>query len=81
MTFNRLLSRAVFVSRAGCRSAFTSSKPDMTNPNWFRVGLAFGTTAFLWGLLTHLSLGRRSASGRDLPSRHWRSGPAKPEEN
>ncbi|XP_039866116.1 NADH dehydrogenase [ubiquinone] 1 subunit C1, mitochondrial isoform X1 [Simochromis diagramma] len=51
MTFNRLLSRAVFVSRAGCRSAYTSSKPDMTNPNWFRVGLAFGTSAFLWGLL------------------------------
>ncbi|CAJ1058420.1 NADH dehydrogenase 1 subunit C1%2C mitochondrial [Astatotilapia calliptera] [Xyrichtys novacula] len=51
MTFNRLLSRAVFVSRVGSRSAFTSSKPDLTKPNWLRVGLAFGSTAFLWGLL------------------------------
>ncbi|XP_030595419.1 NADH dehydrogenase [ubiquinone] 1 subunit C1, mitochondrial [Archocentrus centrarchus] len=51
MIFNRMLSRAVFVSRAGSRSAFTSSKPEMAKPNWFRVGLAFGTSAFLWGLL------------------------------
>uniref|UniRef100_A0A668S9T1 Uncharacterized protein n=1 Tax=Oreochromis aureus TaxID=47969 RepID=A0A668S9T1_OREAU len=29
MNFNRLLSRLVLVSRAGCRSAFASSKPDM----------------------------------------------------
>uniref|UniRef100_A0A3Q1BKX2 NADH dehydrogenase [ubiquinone] 1 subunit C1, mitochondrial n=1 Tax=Amphiprion ocellaris TaxID=80972 RepID=A0A3Q1BKX2_AMPOC len=35
----------------GSRSAFTSSKPDTVNPNWLRVGLAFGTSAFLWGLL------------------------------
>ncbi|XP_070769722.1 NADH dehydrogenase [ubiquinone] 1 subunit C1, mitochondrial [Enoplosus armatus] len=51
MTFSPLLSRAVLVSRAGSRSVFTSSKPDTANPNWFRVGLAFGTSAFLWGLL------------------------------
>uniref|UniRef100_UPI0037E84E14 NADH dehydrogenase [ubiquinone] 1 subunit C1, mitochondrial n=1 Tax=Semicossyphus pulcher TaxID=241346 RepID=UPI0037E84E14 len=51
MTFNRLLSRAVFVSKVGSRSAFTSSKPDLANPNWLRVGLAFGSSAFLWGLL------------------------------
>ncbi|XP_039669500.1 NADH dehydrogenase [ubiquinone] 1 subunit C1, mitochondrial isoform X1 [Perca fluviatilis] len=35
----------------GSRSVFTSSKPDTANPNWVRVGLAFGTSAFLWGLL------------------------------
>lgn len=36
---------------AGCRSIFTGSKPDTANPNWLRVGLAFGTTAFIWGLV------------------------------
>ncbi|XP_035525856.1 NADH dehydrogenase [ubiquinone] 1 subunit C1, mitochondrial isoform X2 [Morone saxatilis] len=51
MTFNRLLSRAVLVSRVGSRSMFTSSKPDFTNPSWFRVGLAFGSSVFIWGLL------------------------------
>ncbi|XP_059202058.1 NADH dehydrogenase [ubiquinone] 1 subunit C1, mitochondrial [Centropristis striata] len=51
MTFSRLLSRATLVSKVGSRSAFTSSKPDFSNPNWFRVGLAFGSTAFIWGLL------------------------------
>ncbi|KAM7417052.1 hypothetical protein PAMA_016929 [Pampus argenteus] len=30
---------------------YTSSKPDITNPNWLRVGLAAGSTVFLWGLL------------------------------
>uniref|UniRef100_UPI001ED80743 NADH dehydrogenase [ubiquinone] 1 subunit C1, mitochondrial n=1 Tax=Scatophagus argus TaxID=75038 RepID=UPI001ED80743 len=51
MTFNRLLSRAVLGSRVGPRSVFTSSKPDTAKPNWFRVGLAFGASAVLWGLL------------------------------
>ncbi|XP_041846568.1 NADH dehydrogenase [ubiquinone] 1 subunit C1, mitochondrial [Melanotaenia boesemani] len=51
MTVARLLSRAVVVSRGGSRSAFTSSKPDPTKPNWLRVGLAFGSSAVLWGLL------------------------------
>ncbi|KAF3693513.1 NADH dehydrogenase [ubiquinone] 1 subunit C1, mitochondrial Complex I-KFYI [Channa argus] len=49
MIFNRLISPAVFVSKVGYRSVFTSSKP--ANPNWLRVGIAFGTSAFLWGLL------------------------------
>ncbi|XP_054879309.1 NADH dehydrogenase [ubiquinone] 1 subunit C1, mitochondrial [Poeciliopsis prolifica] len=35
----------------GSRSAFTSSKTDTTKPNWLKVGLAFGTSAFFWGLL------------------------------
>ncbi|XP_071314760.1 NADH dehydrogenase [ubiquinone] 1 subunit C1, mitochondrial [Trachinotus anak] len=51
MIFNRVLFRAVLHSKVGSRSVFTSSKPDTVNPNWFRVGLAFGTSAFLWGLL------------------------------
>ncbi|XP_072292425.1 NADH dehydrogenase [ubiquinone] 1 subunit C1, mitochondrial [Eucyclogobius newberryi] len=51
MTFNRLLLRAVLNSRVGSRTMFTSSKPDLNNPNWIRVGIAFGSTVFLWGLL------------------------------
>ncbi|XP_078260957.1 NADH dehydrogenase [ubiquinone] 1 subunit C1, mitochondrial isoform X1 [Rhinoraja longicauda] len=33
------------------RSVFTARKPDYTNPNWIRVGLAFGSTIALWTLL------------------------------
>ncbi|XP_023273568.1 NADH dehydrogenase [ubiquinone] 1 subunit C1, mitochondrial [Seriola lalandi dorsalis] len=51
MIFNRFLIRAVLNGKAGSRSVFTSSKPDTANPNWLRVGLAFGTSALLWGLL------------------------------
>ncbi|XP_031735479.1 NADH dehydrogenase [ubiquinone] 1 subunit C1, mitochondrial [Anarrhichthys ocellatus] len=51
MTFNRIFSGAAFVGKIGSRSVFTSSKPDSGNPNWLRVGLAFGTSALLWGLL------------------------------
>ncbi|XP_026187096.1 NADH dehydrogenase [ubiquinone] 1 subunit C1, mitochondrial [Mastacembelus armatus] len=51
MIFNRLSSAAFLLRRVGSRSAFTSSKPDMANPNWLRVGSAFGTAAFLWILL------------------------------
>lgn len=40
-----------FFFTVGSRSLFTGSKPDTANPNWLRVGLAFGTTAFLWGLV------------------------------
>uniref|UniRef100_A0A672YIA2 NADH dehydrogenase [ubiquinone] 1 subunit C1, mitochondrial n=1 Tax=Sphaeramia orbicularis TaxID=375764 RepID=A0A672YIA2_9TELE len=42
MTFNRLLFRTILNSRVGSRCMFTSSKPDTANPNWVRVGLAFG---------------------------------------
>ncbi|XP_056899953.1 NADH dehydrogenase [ubiquinone] 1 subunit C1, mitochondrial [Takifugu flavidus] len=51
MTFNRLLSRASVYNRAASRSLFTGTKPDTANPNWLRVGLAFGSAAFIWGLL------------------------------
>ncbi|XP_025961906.1 NADH dehydrogenase [ubiquinone] 1 subunit C1, mitochondrial [Dromaius novaehollandiae] len=33
------------------RSAFVARKPNYDHPNWFGVGLAFGTTAALWVLL------------------------------
>ncbi|XP_062902718.1 NADH dehydrogenase [ubiquinone] 1 subunit C1, mitochondrial [Mobula hypostoma] len=39
------------VYRVLTRSAFTARKPDYTNPNWLRVGLAFGSTIALWTLL------------------------------
>ncbi|KAL0974227.1 hypothetical protein UPYG_G00217410 [Umbra pygmaea] len=51
MTLNRLLLQVASVNKIRCRSAFTAVKPDHNNPNWLRVGLAFGTSAFLWGLL------------------------------
>ncbi|XP_063046143.1 NADH dehydrogenase [ubiquinone] 1 subunit C1, mitochondrial [Engraulis encrasicolus] len=51
MPLNQLFLRTATVSRAVTRSAFTASKRDTVNPNWFRVGLAFGTSAVLWGLL------------------------------
>ncbi|CAL8264379.1 unnamed protein product [Lota lota] len=51
MTLSTLLSRTVRVSKVGTRSVFTASKPDTVNPNWLRVGLAFGTSALLWGML------------------------------
>ncbi|XP_068182230.1 NADH dehydrogenase [ubiquinone] 1 subunit C1, mitochondrial [Antennarius striatus] len=51
MTFSRSLSRYVSFNKAGSRSFFTSSKSDIGNPKWLRVGLSFGTTVFLWALL------------------------------
>ncbi|XP_032853489.1 NADH dehydrogenase [ubiquinone] 1 subunit C1, mitochondrial [Tyto alba] len=33
------------------RSAFVAKKHTYDQPNWFRVGLAFSTTAALWALL------------------------------
>ncbi|XP_054648376.1 NADH dehydrogenase [ubiquinone] 1 subunit C1, mitochondrial [Dunckerocampus dactyliophorus] len=51
MTLNNVLARAALVTRAGSRAVFTSSKRDTTSPNWLRVGLAFGSSIFLWSLL------------------------------
>ncbi|XP_037531350.1 NADH dehydrogenase [ubiquinone] 1 subunit C1, mitochondrial [Nematolebias whitei] len=51
MSFSRLLSRSVHLNRLGSRSAFTSSNHGVTKPNLLKVGLTFGTAAFLWGLL------------------------------
>merc|ERR1712035_232812 len=75
MTLNRLLSRAVLVSRVGSRSMFTSSKPDTANPNWVRVGLAFGTSAFRWGLLfkQHSTDVHEYKVRNGLEYPHWRS--------
>uniref|UniRef100_UPI0025ADCC15 NADH dehydrogenase [ubiquinone] 1 subunit C1, mitochondrial n=1 Tax=Doryrhamphus excisus TaxID=161450 RepID=UPI0025ADCC15 len=51
MTLAKLLTPAILVTRAGSRTVFTSSKRDTTSPNWLRVGLAFGSSIFLWSLL------------------------------
>ncbi|MBN3319697.1 NDUC1 dehydrogenase, partial [Atractosteus spatula] len=51
MSLNRLLLQTATVSKNVTRSAFTARKPDFTNPNWLRVGMAFGSTAVLWTLL------------------------------
>ncbi|XP_067828415.1 NADH dehydrogenase [ubiquinone] 1 subunit C1, mitochondrial [Heptranchias perlo] len=51
MSASRALLRSVSVCRVLTRSAFTARKPDYTNPNWLRVGLAFGSTVALWALL------------------------------
>ncbi|KAK7922036.1 hypothetical protein WMY93_008938 [Mugilogobius chulae] len=51
MSLGRLLSRTVLNNTVGSRTMFTSSKPDYSNPNWVRVGLALGSTVFIWGLL------------------------------
>ncbi|XP_072771282.1 NADH dehydrogenase [ubiquinone] 1 subunit C1, mitochondrial [Nerophis lumbriciformis] len=51
MTLTKLLARASIINKAGSRSMFKASKNDTVSPNWFRVGLAFGSSVFLWGLL------------------------------
>ncbi|XP_023685423.1 NADH dehydrogenase [ubiquinone] 1 subunit C1, mitochondrial [Paramormyrops kingsleyae] len=51
MPLNRLLLQTASVSKSVTRSAFTARKPDNSNPNWLRVGLAFGSSAALWALL------------------------------
>ncbi|XP_061102767.1 NADH dehydrogenase [ubiquinone] 1 subunit C1, mitochondrial [Conger conger] len=51
MSLARVLLKATTANKAVARSAFTARKPDYTNINWLRVGLAFGTSAVLWGLL------------------------------
>ncbi|XP_041057780.1 NADH dehydrogenase [ubiquinone] 1 subunit C1, mitochondrial [Carcharodon carcharias] len=51
MPASRALLRSAEVIRVLTRSAFTARKPDYANPNWLRVGLAFGSTIALWMLL------------------------------
>ncbi|XP_036373314.1 NADH dehydrogenase [ubiquinone] 1 subunit C1, mitochondrial [Megalops cyprinoides] len=51
MPLNRLLLKTALANKTVVRSAFTARKRDYTNPNWVGVGLALGTTVFLWGLL------------------------------
>ncbi|XP_061541774.1 NADH dehydrogenase [ubiquinone] 1 subunit C1, mitochondrial [Phycodurus eques] len=51
MTVSSLFVRSYPVHRVGSRSVFTSAKRDTNLPNWLRVGLAFGSTIFLWSLL------------------------------
>ncbi|XP_078260966.1 NADH dehydrogenase [ubiquinone] 1 subunit C1, mitochondrial isoform X2 [Rhinoraja longicauda] len=47
----RALLRSPALGTVLTRSVFTARKPDYTNPNWIRVGLAFGSTIALWTLL------------------------------
>uniref|UniRef100_A0A3P8ZDV7 NADH dehydrogenase [ubiquinone] 1 subunit C1, mitochondrial n=1 Tax=Esox lucius TaxID=8010 RepID=A0A3P8ZDV7_ESOLU len=51
MTLRRLLLRVASDNRIRSRSMFTARKTDHSNPNWLGVGLAFGSSALLWGLL------------------------------
>ncbi|KPP67695.1 NADH dehydrogenase-like [Scleropages formosus] len=51
MSLNRVLLQSATVSKGITRCFFTARKPDNTNPNWLRVGLAFGSTAAIWALL------------------------------
>ncbi|XP_060707610.1 NADH dehydrogenase [ubiquinone] 1 subunit C1, mitochondrial [Hemiscyllium ocellatum] len=51
MPASRVLLRSAQITRVFTRSAFTARKPDYTNPNWLRVGLAFGSTIALWVML------------------------------
>lgn len=41
----------IYSPPAVSRNAFTATKPDLFKPNMLRVGLAFGTTAFLWAMV------------------------------
>ncbi|XP_061692100.1 NADH dehydrogenase [ubiquinone] 1 subunit C1, mitochondrial isoform X2 [Syngnathoides biaculeatus] len=50
MSVTNLFARSYFFHRVGTRSMFTSSKYDTNSPNWLRVGLAFGSSIFLWSL-------------------------------
>uniref|UniRef100_A0A3P8UQG3 NADH dehydrogenase [ubiquinone] 1 subunit C1, mitochondrial n=1 Tax=Cynoglossus semilaevis TaxID=244447 RepID=A0A3P8UQG3_CYNSE len=51
MWLPRIIGRSVI--NMGYRYMSTSKGylRDHTKPNWFQVGLAFGTSAFLWALL------------------------------
>ncbi|XP_077388808.1 NADH dehydrogenase [ubiquinone] 1 subunit C1, mitochondrial [Festucalex cinctus] len=51
MSVASFFARPYFVHRIGTRTLFTSVKRDPNSPNWLRVGLAFGSSIFLWSLL------------------------------
>ncbi|XP_008049165.1 NADH dehydrogenase [ubiquinone] 1 subunit C1, mitochondrial [Carlito syrichta] len=46
--FSRLLAPARLPSAASGRSKFYVRDPPNDKPNWLKVGLAFGTSGFLW---------------------------------
>ncbi|XP_030047587.1 NADH dehydrogenase [ubiquinone] 1 subunit C1, mitochondrial [Microcaecilia unicolor] len=49
MWLTGMLFRApVALRNVQTRSMFLAKKPDYSRPNWLRVSLAFGTSAFLW---------------------------------
>ncbi|XP_028657527.1 NADH dehydrogenase [ubiquinone] 1 subunit C1, mitochondrial [Erpetoichthys calabaricus] len=51
MVLSRLFLRSLTTNKFLTRSAFTARKPDYSTPNWFRVGLTFGSSAAIWILL------------------------------
>ncbi|XP_059108461.1 NADH dehydrogenase [ubiquinone] 1 subunit C1, mitochondrial [Peromyscus eremicus] len=46
--FSRLLAPARLPSCSSTRSKFYVREPYNAKPNWLRVGLALGTSVFLW---------------------------------
>ncbi|XP_066506171.1 NADH dehydrogenase [ubiquinone] 1 subunit C1, mitochondrial [Hoplias malabaricus] len=51
MPAGRLLLQTTKLNKIVSRNAFTATKPDPSRPNMLRVGLAVGSTAFLWAML------------------------------
>ncbi|EHB13968.1 NADH dehydrogenase [ubiquinone] 1 subunit C1, mitochondrial [Heterocephalus glaber] len=45
---SRLLAPARLSSGSSARSKFYVRDPPVDKPNWLKVGLTVGTTAFLW---------------------------------
>ncbi|KAL1776008.1 NADH dehydrogenase [ubiquinone] 1 subunit C1, mitochondrial [Sigmodon hispidus] len=45
---SQLLASARLPSCSSTRSKFYIREPANAKPNWFTVGLAFGTSVFLW---------------------------------
>ncbi|XP_077411390.1 NADH dehydrogenase [ubiquinone] 1 subunit C1, mitochondrial [Vanacampus margaritifer] len=71
MSVSSLLARSYFVHRVGSRTVFTSSKRDPYSPNWLRVGLAFGSSIFLWSLVADVSSSSEDSSAEEyVPDSH-----------
>ncbi|KAG2464597.1 NDUC1 dehydrogenase, partial [Polypterus senegalus] len=51
MVLGRPFLRSLATNKFLTRSPFTTRKPDYSTPNWFRVGLAFGSSSAIWILL------------------------------
>ncbi|XP_006887092.1 PREDICTED: NADH dehydrogenase [ubiquinone] 1 subunit C1, mitochondrial [Elephantulus edwardii] len=50
-SFSRLLTPARLPSSLSARSKFYLHEPRNSKPNWVKVGLTLGASAFLWGYL------------------------------
>ncbi|XP_049729567.1 NADH dehydrogenase [ubiquinone] 1 subunit C1, mitochondrial-like [Elephas maximus indicus] len=49
--FSRLLAPAWLQSSLSARSKFYVREPPNSKPDWLKIGLTLGTTAFLWACL------------------------------